>query len=473
MMSTCEAPEAQGFDQVLDTLEQGVLWLGPDLRVIGHNASYRRLLEIDEPDFFLGQPYQALLEFLVQRGEFPEISSPQAFVQRRLADMQQGQSRRFERVRPNGCVLEIFAQALPAGGFVYTYCDRTALVAERELVRRNAKAMVVALANFAEHRDSDTGVHVLRVARMVGQIGFCLLQRGCFQPELDNHYVQLAMTASILHDVGKIATPDSILLKVASLTDAEHRVIQKHTVSGASMLLQAQRLMANSSSYLNMGATIALSHHEWYDGSGYPHGLAGNDIPLAARICAVADVYDALITQRPYKPAWACEMALHYIRRQRGTQFDPLVVDALAEVVRQRLGHELVSWDESLSVGHRQIDEQHLFLIDTINLLASLDGRSEAAIVAMVIDELIGYASFHFHFEEGLMAASAYPDLEQHKLKHQAFFDTIAAMRDSLVQTRRNTLGASLMVFLRDWLKEHIMGEDQKYRAALNRCELP
>ncbi len=133
--------------------------------------------------------------------------------------------------------------------------------------------------------------------------------------------VELILHASRMHDVGKIAVPDSILRKPSSLDGAEWVVMRRHALIGS-------RILDNSSSaLLQAGRVIALCHHERWDGTGYPNGMAGEEIPLWARICSVADVFDAVTSERPYKPAYSIDEALNILRGGRGTQFDPQVVD--------------------------------------------------------------------------------------------------------------------------------------------------
>ena len=147
---------------------------------------------------------------------------------------------------------------------------------------------------------------------------------------------QLLLLAAPMHDVGKVGIPDHILLKPGKLTDEEYTVMKAHPVIGHSIL------SGSTSPLLNMAAEIALNHHEKFDGTGYPMGLKGDAIPIVGRIVAVADVFDALTSARPYKPAWAVERAVQFMREQRGLHFDPECVDAFfnqlpqIEMVRQR-----------------------------------------------------------------------------------------------------------------------------------------
>jgi putative two-component system response regulator len=183
--------------------------------------------------------------------------------------------------------------------------------AELEAAREE---MVKRLALAGEFRDDDTGEHTQRVGETSRQLAVLLA------PEED--LAQQILMAAPLHDIGKIAVPDAILLKRGHLADHEAALMQTHTVTGA------QLLAGSSSRLLQLAQTIALTHHERWDGAGYPHQLMGERIPLAGRIVATADVFDALTHKRPYKNAWSVENAVREIASQSGRHFDPRVVDA-------------------------------------------------------------------------------------------------------------------------------------------------
>ncbi len=174
------------------------------------------------------------------------------------------------------------------------------------------------LARAAEYRDDETGEHVHRVAEWAKRLAEAL--------GLEPGFVACLHKTAPLHDLGKIGIPDAILRKPSRLTPEEYEVVQTHTLIGAKILAGGR------SELMRMAERIARSHHERWDGSGYPDGLAGEDIPLEARIVAVVDVQDALLSQRPYKPPWPLEKALAEIQAQRGRQFDPRVVDALLDL---------------------------------------------------------------------------------------------------------------------------------------------
>jgi response regulator RpfG family c-di-GMP phosphodiesterase len=199
-------------------------------------------------------------------------------------------------------------------------------------LRKAQEATVVALADLAEFRDEGTGGHVRRVQILTDAIAKKLKQRDVYQDELNPQLLEMIGLASILHDVGKVSTPDSILLKPGKHTDEERVVMQAHANVGETILSHASA-MVDGMSYLTFGAQIAGGHHEHFDGAGYPRGLKGKAIPLAARIVAVVDVFDALLHRRPYKEPWPFLDTINYIRDRKGTQFDPEVVDALSDIV--------------------------------------------------------------------------------------------------------------------------------------------
>lgn len=178
---------------------------------------------------------------------------------------------------------------------------------ERETLSRLARAI--------EYRDTGTSAYLERMAHIAGLVAE---QMGMFEDE-----VRVIEMAAPLHDIGKIAIPDAVLLKPGPLSVEEVAIMRRHPRIGHELLSGSQNR------FIQTGALIALRHHERFDGSGYPDGQAGEDIPIEARIVAVADVFDALLSPRPYKPAWDFEVALAYLSDQRGLLFDPRCVDAL------------------------------------------------------------------------------------------------------------------------------------------------
>ncbi len=188
-------------------------------------------------------------------------------------------------------------------------------------------AIVVGLAQLAEHRDNDTGTHLERVANFCVEIADALRGEAPYNRVIDEDFLHNIQRAAPLHDIGKVATPDAILLKPGRLTDEERNIMQMHTVVGAETI-RSLMVHAPDSAFLRMAEDITHAHHEWYDGTGYPRKLKGEQIPLAARIAAIADVYDALRTERIYKRPMSHDEAVRHILEASGTQFDPIVVEA-------------------------------------------------------------------------------------------------------------------------------------------------
>jgi PAS domain S-box-containing protein len=190
--------------------------------------------------------------------------------------------------------------------------------AEQELEHSKSE-IIERLVRASEHRDEDTGMHVSRMARYCEAVAEML--------DLPVGQCKVLRSAAPMHDIGKIGIPDQILLKPGKLTAEEYEIMKGHTTIGA------QILSGSSADLVQMAEQIALTHHERWDGTGYPQGLKGEAIPLVGRISAICDVFDALTSQRPYKEAWTVKEALAEIRRSSGTQFDPKVVEAFVAIL--------------------------------------------------------------------------------------------------------------------------------------------
>jgi len=204
--------------------------------------------------------------------------------------------------------------------------------ATAELVTRE-REVIYRLSRAAEYRDPETGAHILRMAHYSRHIASNL---GLSESEQD-----LLLAAAPMHDVGKMGIPDHILLKPGRLDPEEAVIMRKHAEFGA-------RILEGSNSILLQTASmIALTHHEKFDGSGYPNGLKGEEIPLFGRIVAVADVFDALTSERPYKKAWSLSGAQDFLRENSGHHFDPLCVDAF-----------FAKWENVLAIRERFMDAQ-------------------------------------------------------------------------------------------------------------------
>jgi len=215
---------------------------------------------------------------------------------------------------------------------------------ERDVAKATAailareQEMLLRLAKAAEFRDPETGAHIQRMShysRLIAE------QLGLSREEQD-----LILLAAPMHDVGKIAIEDNILLKPGRLDDAELAIMRQHAQKGYEILAGSE------SDLMRLAATIAHSHHEKYDGSGYPQGLGGEDIPLCGRIVAVADVFDALTSERPYKPAWELDRATQFLRDGMGSHFDPRCVQAFLDRLDDALRVRARYQDERPTMAH-------------------------------------------------------------------------------------------------------------------------
>jgi putative two-component system response regulator len=203
------------------------------------------------------------------------------------------------------------------------------LVIERQVTQREKElvttqnAVVFGLAKLAESRDNDTGEHLDRIRSYVTILANDLMHR---MKEVDEEFVHILGLASSLHDIGKVGIPDSILLKPGRLSLEERELMELHTLIGGECLEAIQSRLGNNV-FMQTAKQVAYYHHERWDGTGYPHGLAEDDIPLVARIVAVADVYDALTSKRPYKQPMSHMESKAIIVAGTGSQFDPQIVD--------------------------------------------------------------------------------------------------------------------------------------------------
>ena len=219
------------------------------------------------------------------------------------------------------------------------------LESSRKLQQARA-ATILGLAKLAEYRDEGTGTHLERIREYARLLAEEMARIPRYRGQIDQGFIEDIYQSAILHDIGKVGIPDAVLLKPGELTGEEFEIIKCHTVFGGDAITSIQAQIEGRS-FLNIGREIAYNHHEKWDGSGYPRGLRGGDIPLAARIVAVADVYDALTTKRFYKEAFSHAKAMQIISSLRGTHFDPEVVDAFvvleaqfSRIREEKLRHE-------------------------------------------------------------------------------------------------------------------------------------
>ena len=209
----------------------------------------------------------------------------------------------------------------------------------------------LSLASLAETRDNETGAHILRTQHYVRALAVALSKNSKFSAILNDETIEQLYKSAPLHDIGKVGVPDAILLKPDKLSDDEFEIMKTHATLGSEALELAEAELGECS-FLRFAKEIALTHHEKWDGSGYPQGLKGEVIPLSGRLMAVADVYDALISKRVYKPAFTHEKAMEIIKQARGQHFDAEIVDTLYLIE-----------DEVREIAARYADEAYKFKV--------------------------------------------------------------------------------------------------------------
>ncbi len=347
--------------------------------------------------------------------------------------------------------------------------NETLCIRELELEEARTEA-IRSLGVASEYRDNETGWHIMRMTNFAQAIAKAL--------HLSEDDRELLYIAAPMHDVGKIGIADAVLLKPGKLTPEEYEVMKSHAEIGA-------KILAGNDALIKAARDIAGSHHERWDGKGYPLGLAGENIPLLARICAVADVFDALTSTRPYKEPWPVDTAHDWVLSEAGKHFDPAVVrafdDAMPEILRirelyrddiidpkqvltlppiRRRENVWISWDDNLNVGIDTIDEHHRYLFDLINdLYAVVVNKRGTRQVARLIRSLDAYAKIHFRAEEQMMSHYAYDGIGRQLHQHHAFEEKIGEFYDEL---HINPLVAQfdVLAYMRDWLIHHIRVED-------------
>ena len=193
--------------------------------------------------------------------------------------------------------------------------------------------IVQRLGRAAEYKDNETGMHVMRMSHFAKELALAY--------GLSDKQAEILLHAAPMHDIGKIGIADSIMLKPGKLTDVEFATMKRHPEIGADIIGEC-----GDSLLLKVAKSVSLTHHEKWDGAGYPKGLMGEDIPIEGRICAIADVFDALTSKRPYKDAWSIEKAVDFLQSQKGKHFDPRLVDLMIEIMPKILEIKAAFRDE-------------------------------------------------------------------------------------------------------------------------------
>ncbi|MBF0285209.1 MAG: bacteriohemerythrin [Magnetococcales bacterium] len=426
------------------------------------NGKLTALLNWSDGDSPVGQPFDRFLAWLaeVKADSFLDLGQTAEALRRSLA---LGHPFREEDFLLAERWLSLCGRPLEGGGYALTLTNVTTHHTTMETLRRSSRTTVMALAELAESRDQTTGEHVLRVARATHEIARKLRDQGRYTETIDGHFLQNIALASILHDIGKVTTPDRILLKPGPLDPEERQIIQQHSEVGRKLLTRLNDFL-DDDSYLAMSARIAGAHHEKFAGGGYPEGVADQSIPLEGRIVALADVFDALISERPYKQAWSEAEAVDFLQKESGRMFDPWIVEAFLEVLEDRKKSHKIVWTPEMTVGDRMLDFDHRNLVSLLNQVHRSLEQRDFTMFDLVLQELFNYTLGHFNREEAYLNRMGYPHREPHAAIHRGLTQKVREMRQRLYNANaRQELGEELMELLSTWLKDHILREDGQY----------
>lgn len=369
--------------------------------------------------------------------------------------------------------------------FVLTFSFFTVRSVRRAMRAQNA--MIHSLANLSEWRDPQTGSHLERTKSFSVLLAKALRKKDKYGKLITDGFIEDLYDAVPLHDIGKVGIRDSILLKNGRLNAEEFESMKEHVLIGSDVIRDIIDKFGIQSSFLSMSRNICHSHHEKYDGSGYPEGLVGEQIPVEARIFAICDVYDALRSKRPYKEGLAHDEVTAIIVDDRGRHFDPDIVDTFLEcrdefneifesyrLFDEAYGKTLhlrsrdamrLRWSDDLSIGNAYIDSQHKEFLERTNAILSAtlagDGKRETLRLMRFLGD---YARSHFSAEEAMMRGCGYPDLHSHKTDHGFFVNNLTSLETDI---RKNGLSSATVIRINKdvvlWLVNHIMKSDKMF----------
>ena len=320
----------RSYSAIVENSPLGIMLQDPHGTIAYANAAFARMLGVGPQDV-AGRSYPDLVH--------PDDRTESLRrIERNLASNDPLPLRELRLVRPDGREIVVEATAAPIERegrpfIISVFQDITErkrferlLVAEAEELKRHQEAIVACMAILAEFRDRGTGEHIVRTKEYVR----LLLERSGGETRYPPEHIPLLRQAAALHDIGKVGIPDMILLKPGKLTPAEFDIIKQHPRIGSSVLRSAAEILGEVP-FVTYARQVTEFHHEKWDGSGYPNGLKGEEIPLVARIMAIADVYDALVTERPYKRPISHDEAVAVIAAGSGSHFDPRLVEVFLE----------------------------------------------------------------------------------------------------------------------------------------------
>ena len=334
----------------LQSISQGVAVIDKNNRFTLFNAQTCELLNLPASLLATKPTLPEVVQYQIDRGDFRELGEvtpeARAYIFSRGVNVDEHVKRNYVRKDATGRYIEVQTHPMPSGDVVRTYADVSnyentnrrlkELLNEHQemsqlILQRVREQMIESMTELALTRDNDTGLHIQRTKLYVKTLAQILCRAERYREQLSDELIEKIVTAAPLHDLGKVGIPDQILLKPSGHTADEMVVMRTHAMLGETILTAAAGADREPTSLFNISARIAGGHHENWDGSGYPRGLKGTDIPLEARLMTLANVYDALTTERSYKKAWTHEAASAEIYRLSGKKFDPDLVFAFGQ----------------------------------------------------------------------------------------------------------------------------------------------
>ncbi len=324
------------YRDIFNSQSDGYLILDVEGTVIETNPAFTQLCGIREAEL-LKKPFSWVSERLFPSLNFAELT--------RLVDSNgswQKEITAFNELERKWTaslsLLKVYDENDTVFAYVLIARDKTeirqvenALIGSLEQTNLAQEAVIFGMARLAEYRDKDTGYHLERMRNYCKFLAEALREHPRYRDQISQNFIDILYRAAPLHDIGKVGIPDRILLKSDKLTDEEYRIMRSHTTIGYETL-SSIRQQYGEMDFLDMGIQITWAHHERYDGQGYPRGLKGEEIPLAAQIVAIADVYDALTSKRCYKKAFSHQASVNTIKMQRGKHFSPDLLDVFLTV---------------------------------------------------------------------------------------------------------------------------------------------
>ena len=313
---------------IIRDMGNGVLVIDKANRIISFvNDSAAKILDKSKEDM-IGQKFAACFFEYEENDAFNDCVNKAIYDNRQTGKVTTGKLCYPSTKEPSAAQTAAKARFAKVVAAVRTILsDATEKAKLEQRLMKNQVGTIMMMAELVESRDGNTGGHIKRTAEYVKIIAQQLFDDKKFPEEIDDKFLNDITTAAPLHDVGKISVSDAILNKPGRLTDEEFAIMKSHAAVGRKLLKDAVEATEHSS-FLDTAIDMAGAHHEWWNGRGYPDGISGDKIPLSARIMAIADVFDALVSKRVYKPGMPLEKAYAIIREETGTHFDPVCVEA-------------------------------------------------------------------------------------------------------------------------------------------------